>query len=137
MLLALMHDSVYEGATFAASFEDENDEQTIVENYVLDIGAKTQERWKGIIGRASAVIVAGLPGAAQYEEFQDGTRAPLEAIAAEQSRREGFRSAIIDKAILENIEGIGVSPGDFAYVSHEGKLQKRICQKVQMLSVFS
>ncbi len=52
-----------------------------VEEIFLDIGSKTIEMYKGIIGEASTIFVNGPAGAYEKPEFEAGTRTIWEAIA--------------------------------------------------------
>ena len=123
--LALMHDSVYEGSSAVISLEDDHNQSVLKENFVLDLGPKTLSRWTGIISRSNTVIFAGLPGAAQYEEFQNGTRALLECAAQRCEGSQNATCVIVDKGISDNLEGIGVSAESFSQVSLEPEAAKR------------
>ena len=59
------------------------------ENSIFDIGAKTVEKYAGIIAKAKSIVVSGPMGVYENKEFNYGTRKVLEAIA----KSKGFSLA--------------------------------------------
>jgi phosphoglycerate kinase len=101
----------------------EIDADAITGGQVWDIGEKTIERYRQVINNSHFIVLNGLIGVYEVEEFSKGTKAVLEAIA----NCDAF-SLLGGGHTIAAIEKFGLRRRNFGYVSLSGKaLIKYLC----------
>lgn len=85
------------------------------EHRAWDIGERTIERYKEEIGRARTIVVSGPAGKYEVPAFARGTRELFGAVA-----RSSAYSVVGGGDSIAALEGLGLSPDSFSYVSLGG-----------------
>jgi len=103
----------------------ERDADDIVEGEIFDIGPKTARHYAKILQDAKSIVMNGPMGVYEQQEFAEGTKAVLKAIA----QSNGF-SLLGGGHTTSAIDALGFKKDDFGYVSLSGKaLIKFLCGK--------
>ena len=86
-----------------------------VDYEIFDIGPKTQEMYRRIIGKAGSIFMKGTPGYSEEKQFSRGTRTVLEAIADSKAY-----SVVGGGHSAAAIERMRISEKRFSHVSLSG-----------------